>query len=565
MRFSFSKLLHSSSGSHIFLLVWTLTIGSPIAVIASNPSFFSDVQSVMKYLFLMFIGVGLLFASVLWFLRRFKRAHQVALGLITSLGVLFFFRSHVFLWNTGQIDGAAIDWSSYRLGGITEIVLWVSVSIIFVIVALRNDRTYIIRALPAHLSIVALSIAGVTVATTPDPFLSRSNNASADVDAPFSLHPTTNSLIFVLDAFQSDVFQEIISENPDEVRFLNGFDFYPDTLAGYPTTRHSISMLLSSNFYKNDFEWTDENIAIENPDAMPEQFLKRNFGVYEGNLEVDFPNRSEENASITKRFGVPVSHLRVLDAGLFRSVPMLIKNKVFDSGNWFLSQEKLQDQKIPYANLRDINLVDGFLQQSKVNSLNDGEFKLFHLWGVHEPLIFDENLKSKGSLESNRENYVNQARGILKLMKKIIDHLNNLGVYDSTEIFIVGDHGSRYLVPIDLEGDFSGKFNPVMTGSARPLFLHKPLGPSRGGLSINNQEMHLAWLQCLSSFLTPLVCEDFKNAQSGQSVPRRFFNYRWEHAYWQRKYSPTMREYRVIGDSRKAESWFDTGILYKSP
>jgi hypothetical protein len=244
---------------------------------------------------------------------------------------------------------------------------------------------------------------------------------------------------------------------------------------------------------------------------------------------------------------------------------MLIKNKVFDSGNWFLSQEKLQDQKIPYANLRDINLVDGFLQQSKVNSLNDGEFKLFHLWGVHEPLIFDENLKSKGSLESNRENYVNQARGILKLMKKIIDHLNNLGVYDSTEIFIVGDHGSRYLVPIDLEGDFSGKFNPVMTGSARPLFLHKPLGPSRGGLSINNQEMHLAWLQCLSSFLTPLVCEDFKNAQSGQSVPRRFFNYRWEHAYWQRKYSPTMREYRVIGDSRKAESWFDTGILYKSP
>jgi len=539
-------------------------------VIASNPAFFTDVQSAMTYLSLVFIGVGFLTTLFFWFLRRFERAHRVALGLLTALGVLFFFRAHVFLWNIGQIDGSAIDWSSYRLGGIAEIVLWAIMSIVFVSVSLRNNHSYVIRSLPAHLSIVALSIAGVTVATTPEPFLSRSNTASVDLDGSFSLHPEKNSLVFVLDTFQADLFQEIVSEYPNEVRFLKGFDFYPDTIGGYPTTRHSISMLLSSNFYKNDFEWTNENIAIANSDAMPEQFLKQNFGVRGNFYFSPFPNQSEENiinasAINVKRFGVPVSHLRALDAGLLRAAPMVTKKKVFDDGNWLLSRQRLQGQKIPYQNLADIDLIDGFLQDSKVNSSKDGEFKLFYLWGLHTPLVFDENLKSKGSVEPSRENYVKQARGILKLMKKAVNHLIKLGVYDSTEIFIVSDHGSRALAPIDLEGDVSAKFNPIMAGSARPLFLHKPMGLSRGDLSVSNQEMHLAWMQCLSSLLTPPSCEDFKTAKSGQSVSRSFFNYGWTDSDWRSNYSPTMREYLVMGDSRKAESWVDTGILYESP
>ena len=55
----------------------------------------------------------------------------------------------------------------------------------------------------------------------------------------------------VVDMFQTDIFWEVLNENPQYKKIFKEFIYFPDCLGGFPTTYASVPFLLTGNSYDN--------------------------------------------------------------------------------------------------------------------------------------------------------------------------------------------------------------------------------------------------------------------------------------------------------------------------
>src|SRR5690606_15040160 len=74
-----------------------------------------------------------------------------------------------------------------------------------------------------------------------------------------------NVILIVLDAFQSDVFDDIIKQEPKYASRLVGFTYFPDAVAGANFTEIAVPALLTGQIYDN---------GRPRQDFMREAFLK---------------------------------------------------------------------------------------------------------------------------------------------------------------------------------------------------------------------------------------------------------------------------------------------------
>jgi hypothetical protein len=387
----------------------------------------------------------------------------------------------------------------------------------------------------------------------------------------FAFHPENNSLLIVLDTFQGDVFQEILERFPEEVEFLSGFRFYPDAVAGYPTTKHSIPLILTGQFYTNDSPWTQERQIdfYRNNYSLPKFYLDKDYGVT-GDFpapivttmgkEVTFPREARDFSSV----GLSGSQIQFFDIGLFRASPIVLKKHIYSEGKWFLSSLRSDKSSPPPPHGSDFRFVKAFIENVNVSSSKEGEFKFIHQYGAHYPLFLNENAEYAGQQPDTRESYVSQARGVLRLTKDVINTLKEIGVYEKASILIMSDHGAHNKPPNDLAGDINRL--PIPTshlGAARPLFLHKPVG-SMGDLQISHSPVHLSYAPCILSGFEKFDCEDAMLSMSGKHVLRKHYRYEWAHEFWFNDFSPSMTLYEINGDARHVHSWRNTRFVHEN-
>lgn len=207
-----------------------------------------------------------------------------------------------------------------------------------------------------------------------------------------------------------------------------------------------------------------------------------------------------------------------------------------------------------------------------VNSQNIGEFKLYHYAGPHLPFDRNEFFVLEKDMPPSRDSFIRQARGSLLFLKRKLATLKRLGIYDSAEILVIGDHGFIY-PPIDFEGEIFPN-DPELPGDilarARPLFLHKP-SASTGQLGVSNRALHLADVVCIFSQGEDVFdCKPYQESAQNDTRIRSFLYYDWSNINWSTQYLPAMREYEISGDVRQKASWqyvyrdFSMGKVYKT-
>lgn len=555
-----------------FLLSLTLLFFGPSYLYYTNileiPYLYSDLVWV-------FVIHSLVAGAILSILLLFLKGsvHQRAVALVFALGLLFWVQGHILVWDYGILDGREIIWNDYLLNGIIDSAVWIAV----LGVALFKAPSFYKHIALASVLLLVVQGGGLAaeIYQAPDEPEWKSYTIGYDDETMFEFSKEQNVIILVLDAFQSDVFQEIIDEDDEYRKTFDGFIYYRDAVGGYPWTYPSVTFILTGEYY-------DNSVPIQNfiknaflNDSITRVLKENDYRVdlYPLVMKTIYPSNevasnvgTQQRNKVEKVIDEQEGAIELHQLTLFRHVPHFLKCYFYIIPFVEIGENKNVHQNIVFYNS---------LVSNTTSSSEKKVFKYYHLRGAHNPYTLNAQLQNE-DLPQNRTGYKEQAKAALKIADELIAQLKKHDIYDKSMIFIVADHGnSAGTIGIKTESyiennkDIFYTIDEKVVASGMPLMLVKPFS-SRGDLIISDAPVVLGDIpQTIASELQlPAEFSGTSVITIGESEKRtrKFFHYIWSKEYhnWNQAYLPTMTEYSINGHSWSLNSWKPTYRMYRA-
>ncbi len=552
----------------------TLFFFTPLQIYLTNRLEFPYVFSLVTPVFVMISFSAAVFLSVTLLVLPVPLRKRCVVGMAV-VSLLIWLQGNVFIWNYGVFDGKAIEWAQFRVRGFFDAFVWSAGAALVVFKAELVCRG--IRKLAAGLFLLqfisALWMMGQT-SQLPSAEKFEINNKNLT-----RYSAEKNVIILLLDAFESDVFQEIIDEDPAGIKPFQGFVYFRNALAPFQCTYPAVTTIMTGRYYDNTVE-IQEFIKDEfTRHSLPAVLRNHGFDIelypYFNHYSIYCdPSLASNLVAVKKRVrGKDIAY--IYDIALFRSSPQLLKRALYHEQRWFLrrifsretgkkSGRFRQDQLPPSQRHEFLETVKFFQETSAGLSLSENTkfFKYIHLPGMHFPLMFNERLEPE-LLPSDRQGYKKQARGLLKLVSMFLGELKEAGIYDNSLIVIMGDHGALPDVYLPQEKRaHAGQVYYPGRGGGLPLVLIKPFGAS-GLMRVSDAAVSLSDIP--KTIMSELHLKDdfpgvsmFDTGSSDGRV-RKFYAYSWSEQRIKEDYLPVMTEYSISGFSWFADSWKETG------
>jgi len=526
------------------------------------------------------LATGTILSIFLLFLK--EKLHQRAVVFVFVLGILLWIQGHILVWDYGPLDGREIIWSAYLLNGIIDSTIW----IVILGIALWKAESLYKSVTVACIFLILVQAGGLAIEayTAPQEPAWKYASVSFNDTARVEFSEQQNVIIIVLDAYRSDIFQEIINEDESYRDIFDGFTYYRNAAGGYAYTDASIPLLLTGEYYDNSVPRSDfvKGTFLNNsiPRLLKESGYRTDLYSIGGGLEetLYINNETASNAGDRSLINPGERTVDIIDGAmdmqrltLFRHLPHFFKSYFHFMP--FIGSKGQGD--IPY----DLAFYNTLVSTT---STTDEEkiFKFYHTFGPHPPLILNSKLYPD-KLPFNHTGYEEQAKASLKISGELIQQLKNNHVYDKSLIFIVGDHGANHQAhgvksEINtnlLDKKISSSYdydNQKIVESGIPLVLVKRFN-STGDLVISDAPVSTSDIpQTIASEL------NLSNTFSGQSIfsinesdirVRKYFHYLLEGQpgkyYLDLGYLPPMREYKIIGHSWDVNSWEPTVNVFE--
>jgi hypothetical protein len=586
------------------LFVFTLFFFTPVRIYMGNFMEFSYAlrQSALFFLALSaFLAAGL--AAVVCASARRPGTRRLIVSVLLASAFLLWLQGNIILWQYGALNGKEIEWRKLVHFGIIDSAVWIGFLAFSVWKAGLVFR--FARRLCLILAVIQLlSVLQAWVAMPKDQEFRQQQASDGKTLFRFSKH--VNVVILVLDTFQSDIFQDIIRDDPDLAASFTGFTYFRNALAGSDGTMVSIPNMLTASNYDNSVPYLEfvkkSFLANSLPKTLKEYgFLLDLYPIYDYSVYTNFSGVSSSRKKLMD-WGVFLKEQAFLtDLAVFRSVPHFLKRAVYNRGRWLISalftrlpapeaggnagkkgkQLSAAPYNLKYAKElasarkligmnRDARFISTFI--SSADALGDGDaFKFYHLNGIHLQLVMDENCRY-APLSPNRAGMKRQGTGILKIAAMFLEKLRQMQVYDDSLIFIVGDHGAGLKdtginaspdgARLNARGPYKGLF-PNFKSAGIPLVLVKRIG-STGSLRTSDAPV------CLGDIPQTVASElKLDAAFPGKSMFRVRTGDERERIYRafvgdqeNVRYLAPLYEYSVKGSSWDDASWKETGKIY---
>ena len=562
-----------------FFFSFTILFFSPSYLYYRNileiPYLYSDIVLIFVVLSL---ATGAIISIILLFLKG--KLHQRAVVLVFALGLLFWIQGHILVWNYGLLDGREIVWSAYLLNGIIDSAIW----IVILGVALFKAPSFYKSIAVASIILIVVQAGGLAAEAylAPEEPSWKYWSLEYNDTAMFEFSQEQNVIVLVLDAFRSDIFQEIIDEDDSYREMFEGFTYFRNAAGGYPYTDASIPLILTGEYNDNSKLRSDYIKSTFLNTSIPRLLKKNDYRIDMYPLKgleatVYISNETASNVATQERIKVKRTvdgisgAMEIQRLTFFRLVPHFLKRYFY-----FMPFIGTGGQGDGSHDLVFYNML-----VSNTTSLNDEKiFKFYHNLGPHPPLILNAQLHDE-KLPFNNTGYKEQAKASLRISGELIKQLKKHNVYDNSLIFIVGDHGAyseghgvKDVVNTELLNkniSLDGyRYNSKVVESGIPLILVKRFN-STGDLVISDVPVSLSDIpQTIASEL------QLPNAFSGQSIfsinesdirERKYFQYllteKPNKYYMDLGYFPPMEEYKIIGHSWFSNSWEPTVRVYE--
>ena len=512
-------------------------------------------------LFLVLAGTGVLLPNKL---------HRRYISIIFVFGVLIWLQGNLLVWKYGLLDGKAFDWTKGEWRGWVDGGLWLLLLAVGFCFYKKVNRI----AMLVSIVLICLQAVYVGFSSCQTPKIWKTvSQAHYPSDEIYEFSSKKNVVQFILDAFQSDIFQDIIDEDPSYYKKeLEGFTFFKETTASFPTTYMSVPAILSGKNYQNHIPMPEFVKETLNGKTITNVLYDKGYEIdlvhgggrryFEGRFSNAFwPGRLYAES---KYHYVRGKAALMLDLVLFRSVPHLLKGAVYNNQLW-LAQRLIGWTYGSQLILSHRTFLQDLISKMSV-SRTQPVYKLVHLMITHTPLVMNADCEYVGKvLPFTRENLKIQLACGLDSAIEFFQRLKSFGIYDSSLIILQADHGGGMKVQlksVDEKGGSTSFINSIdltrIVGSALPLLAIKP-PYSKGPLKISEAPAMLTDIPATISSVLKLN-EEFPGISVFKIDPqgvreRRTYYYKWRAENWQDEYFNRMDEYIIKGSVFDEASW----------
>lgn len=430
-----------------FLIVCTITYMlcyyAPLEIYMNNKIEFwydySVLQPELLKLCWTFLKVG--FLIVIAFYVIHKKLYKGALFVgVTSL-VILYLQGNYFASKLPGMDGSEIDWTQYmpemEQSAILCLVVIIIVAILFRV--LKNKKFTYVVDFTCVLITTMLAISLMDINKKQNGTEKKNDNYAITKNNEYDYSSEKNFIIFIVDAFDSFTFNNIVSENDEYKEMFDGFTYYPDTVGAYPYTSRSIPFIMSGKWYENegDFKDFESQAVAESPilNSLEEQGYR--LDAYEDEFLYDedlsrYSNAIETETLLSNKYKLRDEELNI---ALFKYMPYFLKGNYEVNLDSFNELKKTKESDIEYFSMNDTDFYNDLLN-NEITTTDQKVFKFIHIEGAHIPFNLDENVNG---IEGGT--YVQKQKATLTILNQYMQKLKKFGVYDNSTILIMGDHG----------------------------------------------------------------------------------------------------------------------------
>ena len=571
-----NRIAETALGAGLGLIaVAYLVILAPATLYIGNLGEFSvPLSSILtRYLPVLFFAMG---ASAVPMLLLPSRARQKYLVLLALLGLLFWIQGNLLVWRYGVLDGSAIDWTKGEWRGWLDSAVW-CVCLVGGLAVSRHIAMAIVRFAIVIFVVQSLLTAYELMKHNEDlqeKYLTSGKLGNAESIYKFSSH--TNVLHILADGFQSDIFEELVTERANDPRvneLFSGFTFFREHVGTFPYTHMSMPAILSGKVYLNHIP-----IKQHMREAVGGKTILR--AARDAGYEVDIVTpggslRTMYQLSAHNNFYVipPMLHLAqdemptyeaalLLDLSLFRLSPHFLKPLVYNDQRWFV-QSLLAGRD--YAGLQFFQHI-AFIRNLRDNMTVERDapvYKFLHLALSHNPMVTNKECRYAGKvLETVRETVKFQSGCALDEILRLFEKMRALGIYDDALIVLMADHGA-WVPPLRLGAVRrpDGKVetvDPFLTALAMPLLAIKRPG-EKHTLRISDAQ---SWVPDTSRTIaeslrieTPFDGRNVYELDAEEGRDRYFYFYDYSADDWKNDYLSAITEVKIAGLVRDINAW----------
>lgn len=522
-------------------------------------------------LLLILIAIGLLLPN---------RLHRRYVSIIFAIGVLIWLQGNILVWKYGLLDGRAFDLAKNQWRGWIDGALWITVLFLGFFFYKKVYRFVILGSIVLILSQAVYL--GFNSFQYPEIWKREISKDHSFPNEIYDFSSNKNVVQLILDAFQSDLFQEIIEQAPDYYKkALDGFTFFRETTGSFPTTYMSIPAILSGKNYKNNIPMPEFLRHTLNGKTITNVLYDKGYEIdlvhgggrryFQGRFSNAFwPGRLYGDSTYQYKRGKAAF---MLDLVLFRYAPHLLKPAIYNNQSWLIQR------LIGWTYDSQLILSHRALLEDLIANMSSNRrkpvYKLIHIMTTHPPLVIDENCEYAGKvLPFTRKHLKIQLKCGLDGAIEFFEKLKSLGIYDSSLIILQADHGMG-MKPrmegtnreVDSDSFINSDHFRRIVGSALPLLAVKP-PYSSGLLKVSSAQAQLIDIPATISSILDLN-EDFPGRSVFKIDPkdvqeRKTYYYKWRRENWEADYFARLDEYIIKGSAFSRKSW-RPGLTYLSP
>ena len=423
-----------------FSLVFTLFVFAPVDLyLSSAEEFWFSLGDLVRWLaifgFAAFVIVSLLAVLLP---AKLSVAFRAAAG---AGSILAWLQGNLLVPDYGRLNGQAVDWSAYTLQYVLHSLLWIAVITLFIVLMFRFRKRF------RRIMETALCVLLVTQVISLSVFLvqgqrEKTGDRYLSTRGEYSVSSGRNVVVFVLDTFDSHLFENLRQKYPDLIASeFEDFTFYPDTVGGATRTKYAIPFILTGTTNREEQSYT-EYLAASYP-ASP-LIRELSAGGYETGFytvshyldmscEEAIDNIISGKPDPSSHFGLTKQFMKLV---AFRYLP-----SVFSRFFWMYTGDfehwKGRSSVSAYS-LDDVRFYRYLTSEKLSVTTGSPVFRFYHLAGAHEPYTMNEDCERVPVGDSDEEF---QSIGALKIVHDYITQLKALGVYDRTTVIVLADHG----------------------------------------------------------------------------------------------------------------------------
>lgn len=525
-----------------FLLSFTFFVFGTIELYMTNANeFWFDYSAVLGPILI--AGIILTFAISLILSLVSRKAYFPVIGVMYAIAILVYVQGNFLPNNYGTLNGTEIDWTSYSGRAVINSVIWIAVIAAFLVLSIKLKDKYI-----SILKVAAFVIIATQIVTLTTLFIGNNNKQKVldgylSTKDEFKVSSNSNTIVLLLDAFDSQVFCDLMDDYPDEMNeTFEDFTFYHNTVGGATRTKYAIPYIFGSITNTKDQSYISYLSEAYEASAL---FKELREGNYSATLytEPSFVDLNQTSAidnlvggkpQISSSVGLASDFIKLT---AFRYAPHLLKKYFWmysgDFDKWKRTSTAGKINTDPAYSFDDVKFYNELCNGLSIGT-DKNAFRFYHLDGAHAPYTMNESIQRLSVNEQSNEE--NQALGCTRIVREYIEQLKKLNVYDKSTIIVMADHGCERGV------------------EQNPLFLVKEAGDDKE-LTVSDTAISY---KDLSRMLSEAVSGKDINIESNYAVE----DARYFYSESDLNGNVNIKEYRINGKAYDYDACEATGVEY---